>query len=209
MRILIADDHPIFRRGLAQILASDDEMTVIGEAGDGEEALQLARSREWDVAVLDYSMPGQTGLDVLNVLKREFPERPVLILSMHAEDDHGLQVLKAGGAGYISKERAPEELTGAIRKIAGGGKYVSAGLAEILASELSHGNGKPPHEDLSDQEYRVMWLLASGSHIRDIALQMKISPSTVSTYRARILRKLGVGNNAKLVEYAVRHRLIQ
>jgi two-component system invasion response regulator UvrY len=209
MRILIADDHPIYRRGLAQVLATDQDMMVIGEAGNGEEALELARRHEWDVAVLDYSMPGQTGLDVLNVLKREFPERPVLILSMHAEDDYGVQVLKAGGAGYICKDRTPEELTNAIKKVAGGGKYISAGLAEILASELSLGNGKPPHEQLSDQEYRVMWLLASGSHIRDIALQMKISPSTVSTYRARILKKLGVGNNAKLVEYAVRHRLIQ
>jgi len=209
MRILIADDHPIFRRGLAQVLATEAEMMVVAEAASGDEALELARSREWDVAVLDYSMPGHTGLEVLNVLKREFPQRPVLILSMHADDDHGVQVLKAGGAGYISKEHAPEEITGAIKKIASGGKYVSPRLAEVLADELVSSNGKAPHEELSDREYRVMWLLASGSHIRDIAQEMKISPSTVSTYRARVLRKLGVGNNAKLVEYAVRHRLTQ
>jgi two-component system invasion response regulator UvrY len=208
MRILIADDHPIFRRGLTQVLANGPEMTIAGEARNGDEALELARNVVWDVAVLDYSMPGRSGIDLLRDMKREFPERPVLVLSMHPEDDYGVQVLKAGAAGYINKERATEELTDAIRKVANGGRYVSAALAEMLAMELTSKN-ESLHEELSDREYRVMWLLASGSHISEIAQQLKLSPSTVSTYRARILRKLKVTNNAKLVEYAVRHRLIQ
>lgn len=209
MKVLIADDHPVVRHGLKQILAADPDMTVVGEAKNGNEVLDLARRLEWDVAVLDYSMPGRSGLELLAEMKREFPQRPVLVLSMHPEELHARRVLKAGGAGYMNKESAGEELAAAIRKVVNGGKYVSAALAERLAMELTPEAQKPPHETLSDREYRVMWLLASGKPINRIAKEMFLSPSTVSTYRVRILRKLGLGSNAELVQYAVKHQLIE
>ena len=209
MRILIADDHPVVRHGLKQILALDPELTVVGEAKNGNEALDLARKVEWDVAILDYSMPGKSGLELVKDIKREHPTRPVLVLSMHPEDLHATRILKAGGAGYVNKESASEELTAAIRKVVGGGKYVSPTLAERLAYELTPGTQKPLHETLSDREYRVMWLLASGKQINQIAQEMFLSPNTVSTYRARILKKLNLANNAQLVHYAVKHQLVQ
>lgn len=209
MKVLIADDHPVVRHGLKQILATDTDMMVVGEAKNGNEAMDLARRLEWDVAVLDYSMPGRSGLELLAEIKREFPQRPVLVLSMHPEELHARRVLKAGGAGYMNKESAGEELAAAIRKVVNGGRYVSAALAERLAVELAPEAQKPPHETLSDREYRVMWLLASGKPINRIAKEMFLSPSTVSTYRVRILRKLGLSSNAELVQYAVKHQLIE
>ncbi len=167
MRILIADDHPIVRHGLKQMLASDPAATVVGEATNGDEALELARKVEWDMAIFDFSMPGRSGLDLLGDIKKEFPGKPVLILSMHSED-----------------------------------------VQEILASECSSDPQKQLHEKLSDREYRVMWLLATGKQISEIAREMGLSPSTVSTYRTRILRKLGLTSNAALVHYAVRHQLV-
>jgi two-component system invasion response regulator UvrY len=208
MKILIADDHPIVRHGLKQVLSSDPELHVVGEAKNGDEMLELARSVEWDLAVMDFQMPGRSGLDLLGDMRTEFPQRPVLVLSIHAEDLHAASVLKAGGAGYITKESAPQELTTAIRKVAQGGKYVSLSLGEILASGLSSDSRKALHESLSDREYRVMWLLASGKQINAIAKEMLLSPSTVSTYRTRILKKLKLKNNAELVHYAVRHKLV-
>jgi DNA-binding NarL/FixJ family response regulator len=209
MKVLIADDHPVVRHGLRQILAADPEMMVMGEAKNGDEALMLARKLDWDVAILDYSMPGLSGLELLSEMKREFPQRPVLILSMHPEELHARRVLKAGGAGYMNKESAGEELAAALRKVVSGGRYVSAALAEKLAVELTPNAQKPPHETLSDREYRVMWMLASGKPINRIAKEMFLSPSTVSTYRVRILRKLGLSSNAELVQYAVKHQLIE
>jgi two-component system, NarL family, invasion response regulator UvrY len=209
MKVLIADDHPVVRHGLKQILSADPAFVVVGEAKNGHEALELARKLDWDVAILDYSMPGRSGLDLLAEIKREYPQRPVLVLSMHPEELHARRVLKAGGAGYMNKESAGEELAAAIRKVVGGGKYVSASLAEKLAVELAPDSQKPPHETLSDREYRVMWLLASGKPINRIAKEMFLSPSTISTYRIRILRKLGLGTNAELVHYAVKHQLIE
>jgi len=209
VKILIADDHPVVRHGLKQILALDPDLTVVGEAKNGNEALDMARKLEWDVAILDYSMPGKSGLDLLKEIKRDYPQRPVLILSMHPEDLHATRVLKAGGAGYVNKESVSDELTAAIRKVMGGGKYVSPALAERLAFELGPGTQKPLHETLSDREYRVMWLLASGKQINQIAKEMFLSPNTVSTYRARILKKLSLTNNAQLVHYAVKHQLVQ
>jgi len=207
--VLIADDHPVVRHGLKQILSADPAFVVVGEAKNGNEALELARKLDWDVAILDYSMPGRSGLDLLAEFKREFPQRPVLVLSMHPEEVHARRVLKAGGAGYMNKESAGEELAAAIRKVVGGGKYVSAALAEKLAVELAPDSQKPPHETLSDREYRVMWLLASGKPINRIGKEMFLSPSTISTYRVRILRKLGLASNAELVHYAVKHQLIE
>jgi two-component system invasion response regulator UvrY len=208
MRILIADDHAVVRRGLKEILASEHDMEVVGEAKNGDEALELVRKVDWDVAVLDFSMPGRSGVELIKEIKRRHPGRPVLVLSMLPEEAHAAQVFKAGGSGYINKESAGEELTAAIRKVANGGKYVSANFAEKLATDLAPDAEKPLHESLSDREYRVMWLLASGKQINQIAAEMFLSPSTISTYRARILKKLKLTDNAALVRYAVKQQLI-
>jgi DNA-binding NarL/FixJ family response regulator len=209
MRILIADDHPIVRHGVKQVLAEDREMQVVAEAKDGDEALRLARELEWDVAILDFSMPGRSGFDLLGDLRREFPARPVIILSIHAEKMHAARVLRAGGAGYLNKSSAPQELARAVRKVAAGGRYVSASLAELLATDLAGDASRPLHEQLSDREYRVMWLLASGRQINEIAKDMQLRPSTVSTYRTRVFQKLHLRNNAELVQYAVRNQLVE
>jgi len=208
MRVLIADDHPVVRQGLRQILMSDPEVEVSGEARDGNEVLDLARRVDWDVAILDFSMPGLHGLELIGEIKREFPTRPVLVLSMHPEGVHATRVLKAGGAGYLNKESAAQELTTAIRKVASGGKYLSPALSERLALDLALESRKPLHDALSDHEYRIMWMLASGKAIGQIAREMSLSPSTVSTYRTRILKKLNLSSNAELVRYAVAHRLV-
>jgi two-component system invasion response regulator UvrY len=208
VRILIADDHPVVRHGLKQILAAQSDMTVVGEAKNGKETLELAAKVDWDVAVLDYSMPGRSGLDLLKEMKRAHPSRPVLMLSMYPEELHATRVLKAGGSGYVNKESAGEELANAVRKAMNGGKYISTALAEKLAVEIGPGSEKPLHETLSDREYRVMWLLASGKQIKRIARELSLSPSTVSTYRTRILKKVRVASNAELVHYAIRHKLI-
>ena len=209
MKILIADDHPIVRHGVKQVLAEDADLQVVAEAKDGDEALRLARDIEWDVAILDFSMPGRSGFDLLGDLRREFPQRPVIVLSIHAEQMHAARILRAGGAGYLNKSSAPQELARAVRKVAAGGRYVSAALAELLATELGGGGARPLHEQLSDREYRVMWLLASGRPINEIAREMRLRPSTVSTYRTRIFQKLRLRNNAELVQYAVRNQLVE
>ena len=208
MKVLIADDHAVVRRGLKQILSEERDITVVGEAKNGHEALEMSRRLEWDVAVVDYAMPGRSGVELLKEIKRHHPKRPVLVLSMYPEEWHAVQVLRAGGAGYLSKETATEELMTAIRKVVKGGRYVSPALAEKLASGLAPDRARAPHETLSDREYRVLWLLASGKPISQIAQEMFLSPSTISTYRTRILRKLGLANNAQLVQYAVQHQLI-
>jgi len=208
MRVLIADDHPVVRHGLKQILASESRLSVVGEAKNGNEALEMARQLDWDVAVVDYSMPGMSGLELLKEIKREHPNRPVLILSMYPEEVHATRVLKAGAAGYLNKASACEELAHAIRKIAGGGKYISPSLAEKMVFELGPDAQKPLHEELSDREYRVMWLLASGKQVKQIAKEMFLSASTISTYRSRIFKKLQLTSNAGLVRYAIKHQLM-
>jgi DNA-binding NarL/FixJ family response regulator len=209
MNVVIADDHPLVRQGLKQLLAAEPDMRVVGEAKNAGETLELVRDLQWDVLILDYSMPGGNGLVVLKEIKRAYPRRPVLILSMHPEDAIAIAVLRAGAAGYINKESASEELPMAIRKAVGGGKYVSASLAEMLALDLEDGAHVRPHESLSDREYRVMWMLASGMSVTKIADELDLSPNTVSTYRIRILKKLKLENNADLVRYAIKHRLTE
>ncbi len=209
VKVLIADDHPVVRQGLKQMLSADPEVNVVGEARDGDEAFELAHQLDWDVAVLDYSMPGRGGVELLSDVKHDYPDRAVLILSIYPEDPHGLRALKAGAAGYITKESAGDELTAAVKKVATGGRYVSSTLAEKLASRLTPEQERPPHERLSDREYRVMWLLASGKTLHQIAEEMRLSPSTVSTSRGRILKKLGLNTNVDLVHYAMKHRLIE
>jgi DNA-binding NarL/FixJ family response regulator len=209
IRVLIADDHPVVLDGLKSMLATDPDVRVVGQARDGEEALKLMHSVEWDVAVLDYSMPGKGGVDLLAQVKHDYPDRPVLILSIYPEDPHGMRALKAGAAGYITKESAGDELNAAVKKVMSGGRYVSTALAEKLAARLTPDQDRPPHERLSDREYRVMWLLASGRSLQQIAEEMHLSPSTVSTYRGRILKKLALSSNVELVHYAMKHRLIE
>jgi two-component system invasion response regulator UvrY len=208
MRILIADDHPVVRQGLRQVLDAETDLSVVGEAKDGSEAVALAGRVAWDVAVVDYNMPGKGGIEVVKELRRRYPERPVLVLSMYPEDRYALRLLKAGAAGYLNKESAPEELVGALRKVAGGGRYVSAALGEKLALSMAGDGEKPLYEKLSDREYQIMWLLASGKTVGEIARQLYLSANTVSTYRARILKKINVRNNAELMRYAIQHQLI-
>lgn len=209
MNILIADDHSLVRQGLKHLLSAESDMAVIGEAQDAGETLELARKLDWHVLILDYSMPGGSGLLVLKELTHDYPLRPILVLSVYPEDAIAMSVLRAGAAGYINKQYASEGLAIAIRRVASGERYMSPTLAE----KLSTGPGRPvlvrPHEALSAREYRVMWLIASGKPITLIAEELALSPSTVSTYRARILKKLKLDNNADLVRYAIKHRLIE
>lgn len=207
--IIIADDHAVVRQGVRQILAAEPDMQVVGEARNFGETLEAVRDLEWDVLILDYFMPGGNGLQVLKQIQKSHPKRPVLILSMHPEEAIAVSALRAGAAGYICKDSAAEELPVAIRKAVSGGKYVSTSLAEQLALELGEGSEGLPHESLSDREYRVMWMIASGKSIAHIAKELALSPNTVSTYRLRILKKLKVDNNADLVRYAVRHGLAE
>jgi DNA-binding NarL/FixJ family response regulator len=208
LKILIADDHPVFRRGLSQIIAETTDMVVAGEAGDGTEALQKARSGEYDVLLLDITMPGENGVEVLRQLKVDRPGMPVLILTMHPEEQYAIRTLRAGAAGYLTKESAPDELVSAIRKVSTGGKYISNSLAEKLASIIQKTGRELPHETLSDREYQILCLIASGKTVTGIAEELSLSVNTVGTYRARILDKMRMNNNAELTHYAVKNGLV-
>lgn len=208
IKVLIADDHAVVRQGLKQILSEIPDMTVVGEATNGPEVLEQARTVDWDVMVLDISLPGRSGFDILLDLRAEKPAQPILVLSMHAEEQYALRVLKAGASGYLTKESVPEELIHAIRKVVEGGKYVSPTLAEKLAFEIGAAADKPLHESLSDREFQVMRLIASGRTVTQIAEALSLSAKTVSTYRARILQKMNLKTNAELIRYAIRHQLI-
>jgi DNA-binding NarL/FixJ family response regulator len=207
LRIFIADDHAIVREGLKQIIAGVSDLAVAGEASNGHEALAQIRKGYWDVVLLDITMPGMSGLDVLKQLKVEQPQLPVLMLSMHAEDQYAMRVLRAGAAGYMTKDSAPHQLVTAIRKVASGGKYVSPTLAEKLAFDLEDPTDKPLHEALSDREYQVMCLIAVGKKMSEIAKELTLSPKTISTYRTRILDKLKVNNNLEIAYYVRQHGL--
>jgi two-component system invasion response regulator UvrY len=208
IRVLIADDHPIVRRGLRQIVADEPDMTVVADTGDGREVLRLVDEQALDVIVLDINMPGLSGLEVLSQLKQRQQRLPVLVLSVHPEGELAMRVLKAGASGYLNKEIAPEELTKAIRLVVSGKKYVSATLGELLVNSLERGSD-PPHSLLSDREYQVFTLIASGKTVSEIALEIALSVKTVSTYRARILEKMSMRTNAELTHYAVRNRLVE
>lgn len=208
MRVLIADDHPVVRRGLRQILADEYPSLSVGEARDAGEALKLASEQDWDVILLDISMPGRSGLEVLKELKRERPKVPVLILTSYPEEQYAVRVLKAGAAGYMTKESAAEHLIEGIRKAIRGGRYVSPHLAELLAANVGAGGEMPPHESLSDREYEVLCLIASGRTVGEIAGELSLSVKTVSTYRARILEKMGMKTNAELTHYALKNGLV-
>ena len=209
IHVLIADDHAIVRQGLRQILSETDDMVVTGEAGDGADALRLARSQEWSVFLLDVSMPNRNGIDTLKQLKKEFPKQPVLILSMHPEEQYAIRALKAGAAGYLTKQSAPEMLVTAIRQVAEGKKYVSPSVAMQLAEAISHDSDKPPHETLSDREYQVLVMIAAGNTLTQIAEDLNLSVKTVSEYRKRLLEKMHLETNAELIHYGLKHGLVE
>jgi DNA-binding NarL/FixJ family response regulator len=209
IRILIVDDHAVVRQGLKYILAEEWVGAVFGEAQNVVELLPLFRKQSWDVVLLDINMPGRSGLDVLRDLRQEKPQIPVLVLSGHPEDQYAVRVLKAGAAGYMTKESAPDELIQAIRKVLGGGKYVSAALAEQLASGLDRDAEKLPHETLSDREYQVLCLLGSGKTSTQVAEELMLSVKTISTFRTRVLAKMKMKNNAELTHYAIQHNLVE
>ncbi|MGE5893339.1 MAG: response regulator [bacterium] len=208
INILIADDHSIVREGLKQILAGIPDMIVTGEASNAQEVLDKVRKDSFNVVVLDIAMPGRSGLDILKEIKNEDPRLPVLILSMYPEEQYAIRVLRAGASGYMTKESAPDALMDAIRKVAQGKKYVSPSLAEKLALNLGIDNEKPLHETLSDREYEVMRMIASGRTVSEIADELSLSVKTISTYRTRILEKMNMKNNAELTHYAIQNRLI-
>ena len=205
--VFIADDHPVVRQGIRQIVAATDDITVVDEATTGYEALQRLAGCSCDLVLLDLSLPDIDGLDLLKQLRREHPHRPILILTMHSEDQFALRALKAGASGYLTKESAPGELVGAVRKVVAGGRYISQRLAESLAAHLGPDNEKAVHERLSDREYQVPRLIAAGRSTRDISTQLSLSTKTVGTYRARLLDKMGMRTSAELMAYAVRHHL--
>lgn len=207
IKIIIADDHPVVRKGLKQILSEETDVELVKEARNDSEVLNLLHAHDWDAVVLDITMPGRGGLELLTELKRLRPKLPVLVLTVHPEDQYAVRALKEGASGYMNKESAPEELVQAIRKIIRGGKYVSAALAEKLASMI--GAEAQPHENLSIREYQVMLLIASGKTISEIAEEMSLSIKTISTYRTRILEKMEMTNNVELARYAMKHNLIQ
>lgn len=208
VRFLIADDHTIVRRGLRQILLEGFPAAHIEEVGDAEDMVKKIIQREWDVVISDLSMPGRSGLEALQQIKQIQPKLPVLILSIHPEEQYALRVLKAGAAGYLSKDLAPDELVNAVQRVMLGKKYITASIAEKLASVLDNDSDKLPHEFLSDREFSVLKLLASGKSVSDIAESLFLSVTTVSTYRARIMAKMNMKSNADLTLYAIENKLL-
>ena len=207
IRVLIVDDHAIVRHGLVQIVKGEADMTVVGEAENGDEALDLISRLTADVIVLDITMPGKNGLDILKEIKRLQPSVSVIMLSMHPKDQYAVRVLKAGASGYITKESAPDELVVAIRKAHDGGKYISPDVAELLASYIEHEGEGEPHRRLSDREFEVFRQIAGGKSVSQISADLNLSVKTVSTYRTRILEKTGFSSNADIVRYCIENSL--
>jgi DNA-binding NarL/FixJ family response regulator len=209
MRILLVDDHTVVRRGLRQILEGEYPRAVFGEADNARTALALVAAQQWDIVILDITMPGRSGLDALKDIKQVKPKLPVLILSMHPEDQYAPRVLRAGAAGYLTKDAVVEELVKAVQRITGGGRYVSARFAEWLAGSLQAPTSGERHANLSDREFQVLTLLAGGKTVKEAAAELSLSIKTVSTYRARLLEKLQLRTTAELMRYAVQHRLVE
>ena len=208
IRIVIADDHAIVRHGLRQLLSAETSMSIVGEAQNGNEVLELVRTTPVDIVVLDITMPGRNGLDTLKELRRLYPRVAVIVLSMHPKDQYAVRVLKAGASGYLSKESAPEELVSAIKKVDRGEKYITHEMAELLADYIQRGTGEEPHKQLSDREFEVLRMIGSGRGITEIAETLNLSVKTVSTYRSRIIEKTGLRSNAAMTRYVVEHRLL-
>jgi DNA-binding NarL/FixJ family response regulator len=209
IKVLVADDHAIVRRGIRQILTETPDITVGGEAGTAEEVRRLVREQRWDVVVLDISLPGGSGMDLLAELRRERPDLRVLILTVYSEEQYAIRAIRAGAAGFLTKESAPDKLIEAVRKVAGGGRYVSTELAETLASVFAGDAAGAPHERLSDREFEILKMLASGKTVSEVAHELSLSVKTVSTHRTRLLKKMAMRTNAELTHYALRNRLVE
>jgi two-component system, NarL family, invasion response regulator UvrY len=208
IRVMIADDHPVVRKGVRQILCETEDIVVVAEATSGSEVLGHMESDPCDIVLLDLTMPDSDGLDLLKTLRRQWPRTPILVLTMHSGDEFAVRTLRAGASGFLTKESAPGELIGAIRRIVSGGRYISTEVAERIAVHLGPRAERLPHERLSDREYQVLQLIASGKSTREMAELLSLSGKTVGTYRARILEKMNFNSTAELVAYAVRHRLL-
>lgn len=206
-KILVVEDHPIFRRGVKNILTGNRQFTAVGEAEDANKANQLLRKEHWDAMILDISLPGKSGLEFMKEVKLVYPKLPVLVLSVQSEDQYAIRMLKAGASGYLTKDRTPEELVTALTKLLEGKKYISESVAEQVLWQLKPGADKSVHERLSDREFEVLRLIVQGTAPRDMCVQLNLSPRTVSTYRARLLSKLNLKNNAQLVQYAITNKL--
>ena len=207
MRILCVDDHAIFRQGVRQILLQHDRLVRIGEAATAAAALQLAREAHWDVVILDLSLPDRSGFQLLTELKNERRDLPVLVLSMHGEDEYAIRALRNGASGYLTKESAPEELIAAIQKVMQGGRYMTPALAEKIAFAYASPASQAPHQALSEREMEVLQLIGAGKSLKEIAAQMALSVKSVSTYRARVLEKMTMSTNADLIRYVVENNL--
>ena len=207
-KVLIADDHTLVRKGLRQILLESGAVKVADEAKDGKETIAKVSANPYDVVLLDISFPGRSGIEVLKQVKSIRPKLPVLILSMHPEEQYAVRALRAGAAGYLTKESAPDELLEAIQKVARGGKYITASLADKLAEEIGEPSEELPHERLSDREYQVMCMIASGKTVKEIGRELNLSVKTISTHRARILQKMNMKNSAQLTHYAIKYKLV-
>jgi len=208
IKILIADDHSVVRRGIKQILSEENDIQVLGEASNSDEILEQLYQNEWDILILDLTMPGKNGLDSLIEIKQRKPELKVLILSMHPEEEIAIRALKTGASGYLNKDSMPGELIKAIRKIYSGGKYISGSLAESIVLSLDKHNYKTPHEELSEREFQVLCLIASGHTLSQIADELSLSVKTISTYRTRILEKMNLKTNVELTHYAIKQKLV-
>ena len=208
MKVLIADDHAIVRKGLKQIIHEEYPQAVIEEASNAEELIHKTMLDTWDVIITDLSMPGRSGLDALRQIRESFPKLPVLVLSMHPEDQYAIRVLNAGASGYINKDSAQEELIVAMNKVLNGKKYISSRVAEQMAEAIDDNSNKAPHETLSDREFDVLKMLASGKAVSEIADMLSLSSTTISTYRARILEKMKMKSNADITRYALENQLI-
>jgi len=207
-KVLIADDHALIREGLKQIIADSGEFIVAAEAESGLVALQQMREQALDLVLLDISLPDRNGIDVLRQARRELPSLPILMLSMHREDQYAIRAIRAGAAGYLNKQSAPDELIAAMRTVAGGRKYISQSLAQELASHIDQDSAQEAHHGLSDREFQTMVMIASGKTVTQIAAELSLSVKTISMYRTRLLQKMRMQNNAELTHYALKHQLV-
>jgi two-component system invasion response regulator UvrY len=208
IKVLIADDHAVVRRGIRQILSEDSFIQVLGEAANSEEIMEQLYDQEWDVLILDLIMPGKNGLDSLIEIKQRKPDLKILVLSMHPEEEIAIRALKTGASGYLNKDSVPSELIRAVRKIYAGGRYISGSLAESIFMSINKDMSPEPHKELSEREFQVMCLIASGNTLSDIARELSISVKTVSTYRTRVLEKMVMKTNVELTHYAIKHKLV-